>query len=147
MANESKEYGYADSPPQGAHGRTNPPQEKKTQFERPVYDVPPDETKSSQTTYGKMNYAVLTIAGLLVLAIFGTYLYQRGALAPPRPATLHISPVMAVTGDKAAVRIELVRTVDLLSQIELKLVSNPDQLAKVRRLKEDAKLLIESMGE
>jgi hypothetical protein len=94
-----------------------------------------------------MNYAVLTVAGLLVLAVFGTYLYQTGAFAPSRQVAVQAQPVLAVTGDMAAVRIELVRTIDLLNQIELKLTANPDELAKVMRLKEDAKSLIESMGE
>lgn len=94
-----------------------------------------------------MSYTVLTVAGLLVLAIFGAYFYQTGTFGSKRPDVLQAPPAMAVTGDKSAVRIELVRTIDLLNQIEAKLADNPNELAKIRRLRDDAKSLIESMGE
>ena len=151
MENEPEEYGYTEPPPEGAHGRTNPPTEKKAQYERPIYEIPVEETSAKPASGGNMNYAVLTFAGLLVLAIFGAYFYQNGGFAPPRPAVVQtqaqIQPPMVVTGDKAAVRIELVRTIDLLNQIEAKLIDRPTELAQVRQLKEEAKSLIESMGE
>jgi len=149
MENEPEEYGYTEPPPEGTHGRTNPPAEKKAQYERPIYETPVEETSAKPASGGNMNYAVLTFAGLLVLAIFGAYFYQSGGFATPRPAVVQVQPqpTMAVTGDKAAVRIELVRTIDLLNQIEAKLIDRPTELAQVRQLKEEAKSLIESMGE
>lgn len=147
MTNEPEEYGYTDIPPQGSHGRANPPSENKATSERPVYEIPPNETGKRSKVGGRMNYAVLIVAGLLVLSIFAAYFYQTGAFTPPRTSVSAppTPPVLAVTGDKDTVRIELVRTIDLLSQIELKLLGNPNELAKVGQLKQDAKFLIDSM--
>jgi hypothetical protein len=147
MTNEPEEYGYTDIPPQGAHSRANPPSENKASYERPMYEIPPNEAGKRSAVGDRMNYAVLIVAGLLLLSIFAAYLYQTGAFAPP-PTSVSAPPtppVLTVTGDKDAVRIELVRTIDLLNQIELKLLGNPNELAEVRQLKEDAKSLIALM--
>jgi len=148
MSNESEEFGYVDVPPQGARGRNNPPKEKKTTFDRPVYSVRAGDEIEENLPADKVNLTVFFIVGLLVLAMAGAFFYQKGVIVPETVVEDVQAPLPQVSGNELMeLEKEIIRTISLLEDAEEKLTTNPEKLEKVIKLKREAKDLLQYIKE
>ncbi len=144
MENESGNVRYREVPPEGASGRDNPPKEDKPNppVDRPVYAVPKKDTGSSSSsadTAGRLNFKPLLVAGMIILAIVGTYIYSRNMVQLP----VHSAPAEISTNRDNSLKVETLRTIGILSQIEAAYTDNPEKLEEVKSLKDDAEKILE----
>jgi len=149
MASESEDYGYVDLPPQGTVGKNNPPREKKTTYDRPVYSVRPGDDLEERSSSDSINFTVLLIAGILVLAMAGAYFYNTGDVKGlPTADTLTKSVASQATiADFRHLEKEVIKTIGLLEDAESKFVANPEKLEKIIKLKSEAQDLLKTLQE
>lgn len=142
------QFGFSDIPPETGTSRDNPPKEEKPYppADRPVYSIPPNgEEKESVTTFSKMNFTALFVVGILILVLGGVYFYQSGIVRLPLRNSLS-SQANELYGQNA-LKVETLRTINLLEQMEQNYADNPEQLEKIRELKNDAQGILKSLGD
>jgi len=147
MATESEEYGYVDLPPQGTVGKNNPPRERKTTYDRPVYSVRPGDDLEERMDSDKINFRVLLIAGILVLAMTGAYFFNVGGLKGLLAGDARSIDSQKATAEFIHLEKEVIKTIGLLEDAEGKFAANPEKLEKIIKLKSEAKDLLNTLQE
>jgi len=152
MVSDSRDLGFSETAPSGSSGRNNPPSEPKPvpPADRPVYSVPAD---SPATEPDKMNFTVFFVSAIFVLAIGAAYLYQSGFIgrksvanhpaAKAEPGA--IAPAPTESNDRSALKIEMLRTISLLEEMEGLYADNPKKSDKIKELTWEAKDILASL--
>jgi len=153
MENKRESMGYREIQPEGASGRDNPPKENKPNppVDRPVYTVSKDEigASNSSNAHNGLNFTALLVAGVIILAIIGTYIYSSDMVRLPVADTSVPKPEPVETGistsKSSSLKAETVRTITVLEEMETAYSDDPDKLEKVKTLKADARKILESL--
>ena len=150
MDNDLANVGYSEVPPGKSAGTKIPNKEEKPfpPSERPVYTVRQAESKEAQGSGYKSLFIILfgvaAVGGILFAATYFNVPMPGGKTAVQ--TTLAPSAPAKTSQEITALKVEVARTLQMLDEMALELLDQPEKLQKVEKLKTEAREILNSLA-